>query len=259
MWWRKKKAKIEYCINIPRIEETDLRHSPWYEEMIPIRMSKLTPEWFKRIRVDILNSEKHSSNIRVCPSFVSLLTNGYVIRNPATFKVTGMQKEDGEGFTDIGTPLEEHFSVHEEDMFGDAFPFLEDFLPFSLKIQNALGMHTDREVAVVFLPCWWDENHTNIRAIHGYIRWKPSRDLYLNVNSFIRRPKLGETYSIPKGAPLVQLLFVDPVDVEFVRNDDLRNTDGQIKAALHFKIQEMAGKFRNIGHNIKDFIVGKQD
>lgn len=260
MWRRNKQTKIEYFLNSPMIPTTDIRHVEWWADILPVRMVKLTPDWFKKLksRYSTVNNNPNPppTNLRVCPSFVNLMTNGYVLRNPAIISVTGAE-EDGEFGVHIESPLDNHVEFHNEHIFGDGFPFLKDHMRFSMKVVNPFGMHTNKEVSVLFLPCWWDENHDNIKAIHGYVHWKPTRDLHLNINTYIRRPKVGESYHIPKGAPLVHLLFVDQVDIDFVRNDALRETDTAFAASYHSARHIMYGHIRNVAENIKDFLVGK--
>jgi len=256
MWRRKKQTKIEYGLNVAGIPTTDTRHYPWYDDMIPVRMTKLTPDWFKKMKAHKSSSGENIPNLKVCPSFVNMMTEGYVIRNASILKISGVQR-DGETVAEISTPIDGYISFHDEFMFADNFPFPKNHMHFSMKLQSPFGMLPDREVHMVYLPCWWDENHNNIKAIHGYVRWNPSRALHINVNTFIRRPELGEEYYIPKGAPLVHILFVNPADVKFVKNDKINKTGEAIDALNHATRYGVYGHLRNISENIKDFLVGK--
>lgn len=249
-----KKVKLEsYLTDI--YGSTDIREIPWVKQMMPSPVREHTPNWFSRQKAFRENNYTRNT-IKMCPSFINTFKVGHIIRNPSQIEVVGQQGENGTIFTSMFSEVGEcHASWHLEDSFTDNFPFPAGMIKASYKIHSPFMVRTSRSTNLFILPCWWDNNYPNIAAIQGLIQMSPKRDITFNLNTFIREPKVGESYIIPYGAPLAQLIVVDLPDIEYSYNQSLLTDDQAKKSIAEPKYIRVQGLKRNPLDNIKEFLI----
>lgn len=249
-----KKVKLEsYLTNI--YGSTDIREIPWVKQMMPSSVSEHTPNWFSKQKA-FREKNYNLNTIKMCPSFINTFKVGHIIRNPSQIEVVGQQGENGTIFTSMFSEIGEcHASWHLEDTFADNFPFPTGMIKASYKVHSPFMVRASRSTNLFILPCWWDSNYPNVAAIQGLIRISPKRDIPFNINTFIREPKVGESYIIPYGAPLAQLIVVDLPEVEYCHNQSLCVDDQAKREAAEPKHQRVQGQKRNPIDNIKEFLI----
>ena len=200
-----------------------LTNFPWLNSFVPKPVRSFMPEWFKRMKPD---RDRYNPdvvrNLKHCPSFVNMMNNGYVLRSQADIIVS----RDENGQTTVSSNLEPIISqvsndyqvgldidYHDNRQFGEFFPHEEGFLQASIKF-NSPFIPEDK-VDVVFLPCWWHESYKYVRAFHGMFSQDSSTPTGWEVNTALREPEVGQSYCIPAGTPLAQIVCCNIVHADF--------------------------------------------
>lgn len=235
---------------------TDLKDSPWLGQTFPSPMKNNIPKWFSKQK-GVRDTGRKANTIRFCPSYINVFNTGYVIKSPAEMAVVGVLDPTGNVTADISSPLADLYMIHETDMFPDNYPHPVGFSNVSVKFNCQFNFRTNKEIGLMFLPCWWDENYKNVRAIHGLIQLSPTQDIEFNINTQIRMPELNEEYIIPYGTPLAQLIFVNLEDVDIVHDQSILGDDISKYSNSILPHNRMKGVTRNILSSIKPFLFGK--
>jgi hypothetical protein len=248
----------------------DLESSPWEKSSMLKPMTP--PDWFKTMspRAEVephintassLIREALSSfgfaglarTLRVCPSFINLLTTGYVIHNKVDVAVN---LEGGNfNFHTFNDPDKPSITSHNIDQFTPQFPFENGFTKFTLKFQSEWMLRSSRDVTLMVLPCWWDSIYNNMRAVHGMIKLTANLDWSPHMNTIVRVPNEGEEYLIPADSPIAHIIPMDLADVSLVHNQNLegdsisKKTMGMLAhvnnyAPLSGKVNSIAKMFR---------------
>lgn len=265
MFKRNKKVKIQTYL---RTSAGDIESSPW--EINSMLTPMLAPNWFKAMapKVEVENKiktatpssllrEAHDNSgagglcrtLRTCPSFINMLTTGYVIQNKMD-AVVRYENNDVQ-FHTFTDPSNRVIDTHSIDQFSDQFPFQDGFSKFSLKFMNEWALRSDTDVTLLILPCWWDTTYNDVRALHGMVNLPANFDWNPHLNTFIRIPKEGEEYLIPAGAPIAHIIPVNLADVSFSHNQELaedaicKRTRGMIRDISSYS--PLSDKLKNIG------------
>jgi hypothetical protein len=189
-----------------RSEIGDLELSPWERSSMLKPMTP--PKWFKTMKRTYEDGDIHT--LRTCPSFVNILTTGYVIHNKVD---TIIKNNNGE----VRDPLQSHSTKQ----FTEQYPFENGFCKFSLKFVNEWFIRSNIDVTLMVLPCWWDTVYNDVRAVHGMINVPANFDWSPHINTAIRMPKEGEEYLIPADAPLAHVIPVNLPSVSLSHNQKL--------------------------------------
>ena len=266
MFKRNKKVKIQTYL---RPSAGDIDSSPWEKNSMLKPM--VAPKWFKSMapKVEVEPNQIYSKvfspllrdahdnsgaaglckTVRTCPSFINILTTGYVIHNKMDLVV---RFEDGQvGFHTFTNPETRVIDTHSIDQFTDQFPFEDGFGKFSLKFLNEWALRSDKDVNLLVLPCWWDRIYNDVRAVHGMIKVPANFDWNPHLNTFIRIPKEGEEYLIPAGAPIAHVIPIDLVDVSLSHNQEIegdfisKKTAGVVRNVASYS--PLSDKLKNIG------------
>lgn len=210
-----------------------LENYPWLKSFVPQPMRSFVPDWFKSLRP---SKERYSAdvvrNLKNCPSYINLMQNGYILRSQADIIVS--RGEDG--LTTVTSNLEpilkqvsQDYKVgldidyHDNRQFGEFFPHEEGFLEASIKFTCPFMFIPEGKVDVLFLPCWWHEGYKYVRAFHGMFSQDSNNPTGWEVNTMVKEPNVGESYCIPAGTPLVQIVCCNVVgaDFEYVEDENL--------------------------------------
>jgi hypothetical protein len=242
-----------------RSEVGDLELSPW--ERSSMLKPMIPPKWFKTMKRMYEDGNVHT--LRTCPSFVNILTTGYVIHNKVD---TVIRNNDGEinfgtyappsGATmGFGTEVRDPLETHSTKQFTEQYPFENGFCKFSLKFRNEWFLRSNVDVTLMILPCWWDKVYNDVRAIHGMVTVPVNFDWSPHINTVIRIPKGGEEYLIPADAPIAHVIPVNLSSVSLSHNqkllgDDIsRRSSGLLNSMKHYrllsdKVNNMSRMFR---------------
>lgn len=246
----------------------DIVSSPW--EVSSMLKPMVAPQWFKTMnahaKVDA-DPEMPSSSpliqegnlstgiagmcktLRTCPSFINLLTTGYVIHNKMDVVI---RYQNGEvQLRTFTNPEMDVVSTHSIDQFTKQFPFEDGFSKFSLKFLNQWFLRSDIDVTLLILPCWWDSIYNNVRAIHGLVKMPANFDWSPHINTTIRLPREGEEYLIPADAPIAHVIPVNLANVSVTHNQELQGDVISKKTKAMFthvnSYSPISDKMKNIG------------
>ena len=208
-----------------RSEIGDLELSPWERSSMLKPMTP--PKWFKAMKKEYDNGAVNT--LRTCPSFINILTTGYVIHNKVD---TIIRNKDGEvnfgtyipptgAKIDFGAEIRDPLETHPTNQFTEQYPFENGFCQFSLKFKNEWFLRSNVDVTLMILPCWWDKVYNDVRAMHGMVNAPANFDWSPNVNTAIRMPKEGEEYLIPADAPIAHVIVVNLPSVNLSHNQEL--------------------------------------
>lgn len=265
----KKRSKVQIQTYL-RSGAGDLESSPWEKSSMLKAMTP--PKWFKTMPTrGKVEPQLHTASslikeglsgfsfagltrtLRVCPSFINLLTTGYVIHSKIDVVVN---LEGGNvNFHTFNNPEKPTINSHSADQFTSQFPFEDGFTKFTLKFESEWMLRSNRDVTLMILPCWWDSIYNNMRAIHGMIKLPANLDWSPNMNTIVRIPNEGEEYLIPADSPIAHIIPVDLADVDLIHNQNLQDdpihkrTMGMLShvnsyAPLSRKVNSIAKMFR---------------
>jgi len=236
-------------------EVEDLESAPWERRAMLKPMTP--PDWFKtmksKVEGELENPMIKGISIRTCPSFINMLTTGYVIHNKID---TMVRKDDGVvGFGTFTDPEIKVLETHPPEQFTENFPFENGFCQFSLKFQSEWLLRSNVDVELLILPCWWDEVYKDVRAIHGMVKLPANFDWPPNINTFIRMPEEGEEYVIPANAPLAHIIPIDIPSVSVTHNQKLQGDTIAKKSIGTFldakNYSRFSDKAKNIGRKFR--------
>ena len=176
------------------------------------------PQWYRKLT---RHTEGDNFTLKMCPSTQNFLNNGYLVRNPFDIEV-GL---DPSGEMYVKTEKDGvHLSIHPNQQFGSDYPFQEGFSKFSLKFQAMFEVLFDEPTVIMYLPCWWHEQHNNIRALHGIMNAAEENHPYnYSVNTLLRIP--SEKYIIPAGTPVAHIFFIHIKNMSV--GEDVSNPSGR--------------------------------
>jgi len=200
--------KISYTLFARKTEEEE----PWLTRCVLQPAKNFVPDWFK--------SMKERGTLKMCPSFRSTFSNGYVFTLPQDILVERLN--DGIRIEGHATGLD-LFSTHPEIQFGDDYPFENGFTRSSCKFHSHYALSASKPFDVIIQPCWWHESYNAIRAQHGMFRCSGKDSIVeYNINTFIKVPEnVGDTYVVPAGTPIAQLFFCHVIDAELRKSSFL--------------------------------------
>jgi len=196
--------------------ENILEVIPFTKNFVPSKMNLNRPSWFTKLNRDDFG------HMTQCPSFINIMNVGYVVRSIADIYVT---QDNGEiklesNYKNIASgisdkfPFDSDIDIHTQNQFCDRFPFEEGFVPMSLKFASPFVFMPEETLQVMFFPCWWHEGYKYIRAYHGLIQHHKNEPVGYEINTAIRIPS-EQSYCIPSGTPLAQLVPCNIKQVEF--------------------------------------------
>jgi hypothetical protein len=178
------------------------------EQSLPVvPAAKFWPEWFKKQRPNIDNSETYSrdmSTVRRCPAVLDVLGMGYVIPLWCDFKVTRVAGMQGDELRfSVPQNVSRHFiaNIHPEEQL-DAYPFGPDTFKGSFKFINPWELRTPPGYSAMVVSPYY-HNNPNLEVMNGVV----DTDIYheLHINTFFTAP-LNEEVTFERGMPLAQII-----------------------------------------------------
>ena len=243
-----------------------LNKYPWLNHFVPKQMRESMPDWFRQMKP---SKNRYSPdvvrNIKTCPSFINLMQNGYLLCSQADILVD--RGVDGEtrvvsNLEPILPQLSKEYSVgidiehHDNRQFGEFFPHENGFLHASIKFTSPFMFVPEGYVDVLFIPCWWHKEYKNVRAFHGMFSQDADAPTGWEVNTMIREPEIGESYCIPAGTPLAQIICCNVVSANFEYVEDEKTYKKYFQKTIANRLGKMTSTYSKAPiDRIKSFLL----
>lgn len=168
-------------------------------------------------------SKSDNATAAVCPSFVMLFKNSYLIKCPAQIDIAFIKEAKKIKIT----TNEEQLELESHDLVTQMGQVFSDFV--SMKIGVRCYLHTDEPCMPLFINpfAYAPQNDQKLRALEGILPLNDKVKQKLNINTAISKEHLQEqldkgkgTYSIKPGTPLALLYFPEGLPKLEVRDFD---------------------------------------
>jgi hypothetical protein len=184
-----KKNKITFVSNIDGIYE--------HKELHPQPTKLITPEWFKNMPHDAVKNKKikllnEMKTIRMCPSFVDIFKEGYVLVAPCDYWF----KVDKDGNWEWSTPDNQlKVEIHEDEQFKNYLP--NNKVKKVFKLLSPFSAITPKGWSVRQIPMIYEFND-DWQVAYGVL----NTDVEHELNQQILFTSTSEEILIKKGTPL---------------------------------------------------------
>jgi hypothetical protein len=188
------------------------------EEFI-VECRKNKPTWVSEA------SKRDFATAALCPSFVMMFKNSFLIKCPSQVEISVPQGGKG---TRINTNPEQ-MEIEGHDVVGQMGPGFSDYI--SMKIGIRCFLHTDTPCMPLFLSAFYYAPQTGngLQAMQGILPLNDKVKQKLNINMMIHKRNLQESltqgkgvYTIRAGTPLALLYFPDGLPQLELRDFDPR-------------------------------------
>ena len=240
---------VKHIWNV-RSEEKDV--IPWVNRLRLHPMKDFMPLWYKNLPRE---TDASAFTLKMCPSTTNFMNNGFVVTNPADLFVQRVSEDEVVLNAEIDD--NRHIVPHDVKQFGESYPFEDGFIKQSFKFESFWELSLSRAATIMFLPCWWSPDYNLVRAYHGMVHVPPERSptSYL-INTKLRLPPVGGSYTLKAEAPIAHLLFVDVLETDIGDDlEDFSELKGRNDHALHKTAMFSRGYFKYL----KSFLLGDKN
>lgn len=237
--------KVKHVWNV-RWEEKD--NVPWVSRLRLRPMKEFIPSWYKNLPRETNGS---AFTLKMCPSTTNFMNNGFVVTNPVDIFVQRVSESE------VTLNVDKFLTVHDISQFGEEYPFEDGFVKASFKFESFWSLSLSREATLLFMPCWWSPDINLIRAYHGMFNIPKERSpASYNINTKLRLPPVGGSYTIKAETPIAHLFFVDVLDTTIESDlDDFTETESRVEHELRTSAMFSKDYFKFL----KSFLLGEKN